>query len=69
MGYQVKLNEKYMPVLHCISRLEDISDKKFFIVLLFYMIFYISRYHFLQLFLTSFNIIWKKDSFCQIFLF
>ena len=24
------------------------------------MSFYISRYHFLQIFLTSFNIVWKK---------
>ena len=39
-----------------------------FQVLLFYMSFYISRYNFLQLFKTSFNIVGKKI-FVTIFLF
>ena len=60
MEYQAKLNETYMPVLHCISSLTGASYEKFFFVLLFSMSFYISRYHFLQLFLTLFNIVWKK---------
>ena len=33
---------------------------QFFYFLLFYISFNISRYHFLQLFRTSFNIFWKK---------
>ena len=36
--------------------------------LLFYISFYVSRYHFSQIFRTSFNIFWKKD-FCHKFSF
>ena len=36
--------------------------------LVVFISFYISRYHFSQVFRTSFNIIWKKD-FCQRFFF
>ena len=67
MEYQAKLNEKYMPVLHCISSFEDTSSKKLqgtttSSYLLFYISFYILRYHFLQLFWASFDIIWEKTS-------
>ena len=60
MEYKEKLNEKYMPVLHCVSSRKGTSCKKFFFFFMFYMSFYISRYNFLQLFLTSFNIVGKK---------
>ena len=48
-----------MPVLHCILSLRGISYKEFFFVLLFYMRFYISKYHFY----SFFNIVWNKDFF------
>ena len=60
MEYQGKLNENYVPLLHCTSCLTGTSCKKFFFVLLFYMSFYISTYNFLHFFKTSFNIVWKK---------
>ena len=70
MEYQPKSNEKYMLFLHCISSLEGTSkgigkthlpDLLFLVVLYSYISFYyISRYHFPQIFRTSFNI-WKKD--------
>ena len=55
-----------IPVLHCISsfkgtykKLQDIATSSFYF-LLFYINFYISRFHFLQLFRTWFKIIKKK---------
>ena len=52
-GIPSKIKRKYTLVLNCISSFKGTSYKKFVFVLLFY----ISRYHFLQLFKTSFNII------------
>ena len=52
-GTSVKSYEMQLPVL---------------LLFLFYISFYISRYHFLQLFRTLFCIIWKRFS-LQVFLF
>ena len=63
-GYQSKLNEKIHACFHIISSFEGTSDKKIqlpvFHFLLFSIRIYINRYHFLQLFRTSFNTILKK---------
>ena len=63
MEYQPNLNEKYTTLLHYISSFEGIyfllgiySTSYFIYFLLFYINFYISRYHFVQLFRTSINI-------------
>ena len=64
MEYQPRLDEKYKPVLHCISSFDRVLLWKVtrysyqLFHFLFYISFYISRY-FLQLFRTSFNI-WKR---------
>ena len=74
MECQVRLNEKCKPVLHCISSCEKLFLWKVikcnhqFLYFFFYISFYNSRYYFLQLFRTSFNIIWKIVL-SQVFLF
>ena len=62
MEYQAELNQKYMPVLHCISRFEGTSYNKLqdmttssFTACCFTSAFTSARYHFLQLFRT-----WSK---------
>ena len=66
-GIPTKINENCMPTLHCISSLEKVLlwkvtrySYQFSYFLFIYTSLYISRYHFLQLFRTSFNIIWTK---------
>ena len=60
-----------MPVLHHYIAFKvlkvQLCSYQFFHFLLFHISFYISRYHFLQLFRASFNI-WKKR-FCHEFFF
>ena len=70
MEYQAKSNEKYTPFLIVFKVLQvtltnicKISHQIFYF-LLFYVSFYISRHHFLQIIRTSCIIIWKKD-FCH----
>ena len=67
MEGQPKIKWKVHAVLNCISSFEGTSCKNVqdtasssFISWCFTSAFYISRYNFLQLFRTSFNIIWKK---------
>ena len=65
MEYREKLNEKYMPVLHCISSFEDISHKMLqnrVTSSLFFLHELLD--HFLQLFRTSFKINYLKKDFC-----
>ena len=66
MEYQVKLNEKYMPVLHCILSFEDVSHKMLqdrVTSSLFFLHGLLD--HFLQLFRTSFKIKYLKKDFCH----
>ena len=67
MEYQPKLNQKYIHFSYFISCFYGTSHKKyirrshqFICFLLFYISSNMSKYHFWQLFRTSFNMIWKK---------
>ena len=56
MEYQVKLNEKYMPVLHCISSFEGTSFKKLEPPVVLFLVVLHQLLHqqiFLQFFRTS----------------
>ena len=74
MECQPRLNGKYKSILYCISSFEKVLLWKVircsyqFFYFLFYISFCINRYHFLKLFRTSLNIIWKI-LLSQIFLF
>ena len=66
-----KIKWKLYALLHCISSFEGVitSYKNLEItpldlIFVVFISFYISRYHFLPIFRTSFNIIWKKN-FCH----
>ena len=56
-----KIKWKYMSLLHCILMIKIcmISHQIFYFLLFIFVSFYISRYHFSQIFKTSFNI-WQK---------
>ena len=63
-----KIKWKYMSLLHCISVIKIcMISHQIFYFLLFLLAFTSSRYHFSQIFRTSFNI-WQKD-FCHKFSF
>ena len=64
-----KIKWKYMSLLHCILMIKIcmISHQIFYFLLFILISFYISRYHFSQIFKTSFNI-WQKN-FCHKFYF
>ena len=65
-GIPTKIKWKNTPCLHCISSFEGTSYKELLnkppdlLFLVFYISFYISRHHFLQIFRFSLNIVWKK---------
>ena len=73
MKCQTRLNEKYKPVLHCISSSKITSVKSYkiqlaaFLFLVWHQYLY-QQIPFLQLTRISFNIIWKR-LFSQILLF
>ena len=56
-----KIKWKYMSLLHCILMIKIcmISHQIFYFLLFIFVSFYISRYHFSQIFKNSFNI-WQK---------
>ena len=60
-----KIKWKYMSLLHRILMIKIcmISNQIFYFLLFIFISFYISRYHFWQIFRTSFNI-WQKN-FCH----
>ena len=73
MKCQPRLNEKYKPVLHCISSSKITSVKSYKIQLAAFLFLVLHQYlyqqiPFLQLTRISFNIIWKR-LFSQILLF
>ena len=49
-----------MPSLHCIWSFDKVQPLDLLFIVAF-ISFYISRYHFSQIFKTSFSIIWGKD--------
>ena len=67
MEYQVKLNEKCMPILHCISSFEDISHKilEDRATSSSFVLQQLLQRDFSQFFRTSFNINYLKKDFCH----